>query len=151
MVPIGAFSNVKYSGEHCSGYEIDLWRARTTLLGLITYCAGLADKQASGSLEEQKFDPASGELAFAVRLTVGMDYLPAGETPSKDFWTFRGKLGAGALSGTLTKLDRNYPTGAPRQSRLTLRKSKEKLSPFGNSDEWTRWATAKLQLHGPKW
>lgn len=151
MVPIGAFSNVKYSGEHCSGYEIDLWRAGTTLLGLITYCAGLADKQASGSLEEQKFDPASGELAFAVRLTVGMDYLPAGETPSKDFWTFRGKLGAGALSGTLTKLDRNYPTGAPRQSRLTLRKSKEKLSPFGNSDEWTRWATAKLQLHGPKW
>lgn len=149
--PIGKFGNMKFSGEHCSGYELDLWRDGPAVLGLITYCAGLVETRASGALEDQKFDPAGGELAFSARLTVGMDYLPQGETSSKDFWSFRGKLAAKEISGGLKKVDRNYPARAPQQLRLTLRKSKEKLSAFKSRDEWTRWAAEKLEQHGPKW
>jgi hypothetical protein len=149
--PIGSYRSMRLTDEHCDGYEIRLWRFENTALGILNYCAGLVDTRAFGSLEDAKFDPATGELEFSARLTVGMDYLVGGETPSKDFWTFRGKLGGGKLSGTLVKVDKNYPTRPPQQTRLSLKQSNDKLKSFQSREDWQRATAAESSGNGPKW
>ncbi len=149
--PIGSYRSMRLTDEHCDGYEIKLWRFENTALGILNYCAGLVDTRSFGSLEDTKFDPVTGELEFSARLTVGMDYLPGGESPSKDFWTFRGKLSGGKLSGTLVKVDKNYPTRPPQQTRLSLKESREKLKSFPSREDWKRSTAAESSGNGPKW
>jgi hypothetical protein len=141
VAPLGHFGNMKMSGEHCSGYTVDLWQDGGAVLGILRYCAGLIDSQTSAILENQKFDPATGTLFFTAKLSVGMDYIGGGrEVPSQDVWEFRGGIARGTLSGRLTKTDMADPNRARQDMQLVLRREHERLKSFPSAAAWSRWA-----------
>src|SRR5882724_2979861 len=110
VAPIGTFSALRQTGEHCSGYSIELWQtAGSAIRGLFRACKGLAGDLPTGLIERSSYDEKSGRLSFEARLTLGNDYIAGrGEVPSRDLFAFDGRLGAAELTGTLKRTDRVY-------------------------------------------
>lgn len=152
LSPIGSFGTIRFSGEHCDGYSIDLWRSGRKLLGLIQYCAGLADTRSVGLINEISAEGPAEAIAFKAKLTTGMDYIVGGtEAPSQDLWSFRGTVHDGVLAGALSQTDQLYPQRPPRILKLRLRRRNKALDTFRSEQDWTSWADGVLLNHGPKW
>jgi len=151
VAPIGTYSTVRQSGEHCSGYSVDLWRTAGTIRGLFHSCQGLAGDLPAGLIERSSYDEKSGRLSFETRLTLGNDYVEGREVPSKDLFTFDGRLGAAELAGTLKKIDQVYDDDKGVTERIRLRKQRATLPSYPSLDDWRRQADQILKINGPKW
>ncbi len=133
---------MRYPGEHCEGYAVDLWRQSGALVGVLRYCFGLADTLPNNPLKNGVIDGA--RVHFETDLSTGSDYVGQGrQAPAQDHWRFDGKLSAGRISGTITKRDANFPKQPARHERLVLKREKSHLPSFADTQAWTHW------LHRP--
>lgn len=152
VVPVGNFSAIRQTGEHCSGYSIDLWRTAGAIRGLFRACRGLAGDLPVGLIERSSYDEKSGRLSFETRLTLGNDYIAGrGEVPSRDLFAFNGRLGPAELIGTLKRTDRVYDDNNDVTEQIRLKKQRDRLPPYPSPDDWQRQADEALKLNGPKW
>lgn len=136
LVPLGRYTQMHQDGEHCRGFEVDLWRSGTTVYGSLRTCTGLTGDRASGVLEDVHYNATSGALSFTARLSQGSDYLGGGrQVPSQDVYSFRGKLSAQLVTGQMTYIDRVYNKG-PAASAVRLRRDKTALPTFKSEEEW---------------
>ena len=147
--PVGRFTDDVSKGENCFGNTVDLWNGAGGLRGLFATCNGLIDRRAMGRLEDVVLE--KGDLAFAVRLSVGTRYLGGGrEKPSNDLWRFEGKLTANAIAGRLTRFDGDNPGKPGRRTAVTLKKSKEPLKTYADAQAWENDAASLLRARGQK-
>jgi hypothetical protein len=51
IVTIGAFTNMRYDGEHAHGYTAELWRERDRIFGFFLSSPGLAGDTPTGLLD----------------------------------------------------------------------------------------------------
>lgn len=152
VAPIGTFSAIRQTGEHCSGYSVDLWRTAGAIRGLFRACKGLAGDLPVGLIERSSYDEKSGRLSFAARLTLGNDYIAGqGEVPSRDLFAFDGRLGAAELTGTLKRTDRVHDDNDDVTEQVRLKKQRDKLPSYPSPDAWQRQADEILKVSGPKW
>jgi hypothetical protein len=95
VVFVGSYEKVASStGEHCSGYTVDIWKEGNKPFGLFHYHAGLCGDPPCGVLDAVRYDTGTGKLDFRV------------ETGLSKF-RFSGKLTPQSLSGSLQE----SPTG----------------------------------------
>jgi hypothetical protein len=152
VAPIGSYTAMRYSDEHCDGYAIDLWGNAETVQGLLHVCHGLADSQAVGLIEQVSYDEKTGHLAFTARLTVGSDYVRGGDqVPSRDVFTFDGHLATTEITGTLKHVDQVYAKRVATSEQIRLKKQREKLSSYPTLADWRRKMDENLETTGPKW
>ncbi len=65
FVAIGSFHNVRSStGEHCSGYSLELWRHNGRIIGLLDRHAGLCGDPPCEALRDVWYDSRRGRLSF---------------------------------------------------------------------------------------
>ena len=152
VAPIGTFSAMRQTGEHCSGYSVDLWLTAGAVRGLFRACKGLAGDLPVGLIERSSYDEKSGRLSFAARLTLGNDYIAGrGEVPSRDLFAFDGRLGTAELTGTLKRTDRVYDDNNAVTEQIRLKKQRDRLPSYPSPDDWQRQADEILRVNGPKW
>lgn len=154
--PVGAFSNMRFTEEHAYGYTVDLWRAGKCLFGLFEASEGLSGDTPTGLLNPVRHDAATGKLAFAARLTMGVTKPNNGTdwVPSRDSFAFNGHLGTRALKGRLSRSDQLRPELRAVDQDMVLPRSKQQqefMIQAGNFGEWRKQAEAILQARGPKW
>jgi hypothetical protein len=139
LVPLGSFSSLRQDSEHCNGYSVELWRFGTSVRGLLHMCAGLTGDIRTGTISTGSYDQRSGMVSFAANLSLGMDYVKdGGETPSKDHFSFVGKLTDDSLVGKLEKTDEVYPNRKPRMISVRLKRQPEKLPSYSTYEDWAR-------------
>ena len=94
IAPLARFSNMRYTEEHAYGYDVLLWQAGDCLVGMLQHSEGLIGDTPMGLLESVEFDPSTGAIAFAAKLTMGLKAaVEDGEAvyrPSRDYFTFTG-------------------------------------------------------------
>jgi hypothetical protein len=152
VAPIGSYTAMHYSDEHCDGYAIDLWSTAETVQGLFHVCHGLEDSQAVGLIEQVSYDEKTGHLTFTARLTVGSDYVRGGkEVPSRDVFTFDGHLATTEVTGTLKHVDQVHVKSVATSERIRLKKQREDLSSYPSLADWRRKMDETLEARGPKW
>ncbi|HEY4356512.1 MAG TPA: hypothetical protein VGN16_12245 [Acidobacteriaceae bacterium] len=151
MNPVGRFADMRETGEHCSGYSLELWKLDGRLYGLFHACAGLAGDTPTGVLENVAFDETRHTLKFEAKLTMGSDFHQGAQTPSKDMFTFEGTLDAAEVSGNLKHEDRVYERKPPAVVAVHWRRQKGELSSYPSADAWRKANAALLQNAGPKW
>lgn len=150
---IGEFSKVRHTAEHSYGYTVQLWRQGPAVFGLFTAASGPDTDVPAGLLEDVSFNPSTGTISFAARLSVAATYLGKGrQKPTHDLFSFKGTLRGGVLAGLLTHVDKSHPRSPATTKRLRLPKTSS--SPMLDSrsyDEWERSADAILKVRGSKW
>lgn len=150
ILPLGSFSSLQQDNEHCKGYSVELWRGGDSLWGLFRTCAGLTGDIVTSIVSIRNYDKRSGAISFETALSLGMDYVKGGsEIPSKDHFLFVGTLSDGALVGKLQKTDEVDPNHKPRMSSINLRRRKENLPSFLNSEDWRRHAEELIKNSQP--
>jgi hypothetical protein len=88
---IGTYEKVESAtGEHCSGYRIDLWRHEGKLFGLLHHHRGLCGDPPCGVLTAIQHDSRNGAFSFEAN------------TGESEFY-FSGKHGLDSLTGTLAE------------------------------------------------
>jgi hypothetical protein len=162
---LGEFSNMRLTEEHAYGYSVQLWRDGDSLIGLFLASEGLQGDTPTGALENVKYDPRTGSLSFAAKLSMGVNVLPGGkQEPSRDLFEFTGTLNFGVihvaavtfvdgtLTGELKHSDPRAPSrkGSPQHIELKYRKEADVL-PATSYAEWKRQADEILKRRGPKW
>ncbi len=152
---LGAFTNMRFTGEHQSGYSVELWQERGKLFGLFLASAGLAGDTPAGLLEDVVFDPKTGKLTFGARLSTGSTFGANNEqVPTRDVYRFSGVLTDQRLAGVLEHADALNRSAAGTKTRVSLTRSRsesESMAGAKSYDEWRRWADEILKLRGPKW
>lgn len=102
IVTIGAFSNMIYDSEHAYGYKVELWRERNRIFGFFLVSQGLKGDMPTGLLDDVKFNPRTGQLAFQAQLTTSLfSNRDFHMVPSRDVFQFRGVLKGDRMIGTL--------------------------------------------------
>jgi len=132
-----------------------LWREGTDLFGLFSYAEGLMGDTPTGLLEDVKYDPASGIIAFRSRLTTGRHFCKVhNNVPSRDVFTFQGKLTNSSLAGVLKRSDALHPENIPKEEKVSLKKMVGEAWDQPSYDSRAGWEAAVnqiLKLRGPKW
>ena len=151
---IAAFSNMRYTEEHAYGETVLLWRAGSCIFGLFESAQGLQGDTPIGELQDVTYNPKTGALEFAAKLTLGVISGPASPTPqfSRDLFTFDGTLGSARLTGALihaTQLDPRPPA-----RNIVLPASTKDAEFMGGSATYGAWREKWepiLKRRGPKW
>jgi len=151
LTPVGRFADMRQTGEHCSGYSLELWKMEGKLYGLFHACAGLAGDTPTGVIENVSFHEGTHALKFEAKLTVGSDFHQGAQTPSKDLFTFEGVMESAEVSGNLKHNDQVYERKAPVVTAVHLRRQKNDLSAYPTVEAWHAANAALLQNAGPKW
>ena len=153
---VGAFSNMRYTEEHAYGYTVMLWRAGDCLVGLFESSEGLAGDTPIGELQNVRYDRRTGTLSFSAKLTMGLE-MRAGidePEPSRDLFTFDGRLGSNALAGIVTHASGHDPASRRARVAVTLRASAAQAESMRGPTTYGEWRDAwkPVLLHrGPKW
>jgi len=142
---------MRFTAEHQYGDTVQLYREASAVFGLFMHSAGLAGDTPMGLLEDVRSDPAAGTLSFSARLTLGVQYAPTGNVPSRDLFRFDGRLRDDTLAGTLTRKDMLNANAAADSRQVTLKRTKETLDPPASYTAWRRSVDGILLLRGPKW
>lgn len=153
---LGAFSNLRVSGEHAEGVRLDLWRHAEGVIGVLSVAAGLAGDTPVGAIEGVRFDPRTGRLSFYAKLSTGTRYLGAdSQPPTRDLYRFAGRLDRAAVIGDLLLEDHLETRRAPQRRRVALRRL---ASPGGDDPSgaaslatWREWSENLLRRRGPRW
>ena len=103
---VGTYEKVESAtGEHCSGYSIDLWKQNNLLFGLLHQHRGLCGDPPCGVLKDLEHSPETGVIRFTA------------ETHENVF-LFAGSLENDLLAGTLTKRPRGTDIDLKETVRL---------------------------------
>jgi hypothetical protein len=156
IAAVGAFSNMRFTEEHAYGYTVELWRAGKCLFGLFESSEGLSGDTPTGMLNQVRHDVATGKLAFATRLTMGVTKLENASdwVPSRELFEFSGRLGTSVLKGKLRRSDQLRPELSAGQQEIVLPLSKQQqefMIQAANYGEWRKQAELILRARGPKW
>ena len=123
FVYVGTYEKVESAtGEHCSGYSVDLWKDSDVLFGLLHHHRGLCGDPPCGVLTDIRHDSESGRLRFNA-------------DTAETIFSFEGSLRNESLKGTLT---RRWP-GADRYSKEAIQLPKHRevqAKRFGSLAEW---------------
>ena len=152
---VGEYTDMRYTEEHAYGYTVELWRSGPCLFGLFLASAGLAGDTPTGRIEDLKFDPRTGAIAFVARLTLGrLTAKGLDNVESRDLYRFTGKLNKNALRGTVRHTNALLPQQPGESAALVLRRSQthaDALRSVATFREWEREVRRMLELRGPKW
>lgn len=153
---IGSFSDMRYTEEHAYGRTVELWRAGACVFGLLEVSEGLAGDTPAGELIEVRYDPGSGALSFAAKLTTGMTQVSGSQewVPSRDLFRFTGRLRGKLLSGKLVRSDQLRPQTKPAEENIMLQHVVEQQGSAIQAQrygEWRKTAEMILRFRGPKW
>jgi hypothetical protein len=155
IVPIGAFTNLRQAGEHAYGDTVMLWRAGDCVFGLFEWVGGLAGDSPLGAIQNVSYDPRTGALAFAARLTTGtVSGRGEGPQPSRDLVTFRGEVDRSRVIGSVAQTEQSRPDARPEWRRVVLGASRERAEQMGGPETYGEWRAAWepiLARRGPKW
>jgi hypothetical protein len=155
IVTIGAFSNMRYDSEHAYGYKVELWRERNRIFGFFLASQGLKGDTPTGLLDDVRFNPRTGQLAFRARLTTSLfSNRDFHMVPSRDVFQFRGVFKGDRMIGTLEIANALTPAEAPRREKVKLKISQsesEVLIEAQSYDDWKSQAEKILKFRGPKW
>lgn len=156
IAEVGAFSNMRYTGEHAYGYVVMLWRAGRCFFGILVSSQGLAADMPIGELRDVKYDQKRGTLSFSARVTMGVVNIPGSKGPelSRDLFTFDGDVKATQLTGIVTYTNQNKPHFKPKQEKVFLGSSKEEAEVMHGSTTYGEWRgkwDPVLRVRGPKW
>jgi hypothetical protein len=151
---IGAFSNMRYTEEHAYGETVLLWRSGSCIFGLFESAQGLQGDTPIGELEDVTYDPNTGALKFAAKLTMGIVAEPASPTPqpSRDLFTFDGTVGTARVTGVLIHATQLAPRPPARNIVLTASaRDAEFMHGSGNYGAWRAKWDPILKRRGPRW
>lgn len=153
IAQLGAYSSMRYTGEHQYGETLFLWRSGNCVFGLFQSAQGLQGDTPIGELQNVAHDPNTEELRFSAKLTVGVLAGPSSSTePSRDLFTFVGTLTPGHVTGALTHVTQ---LDAPRPAReVVLAASTTDTEAMSRSSTYGAWRgqwEPVLKLRGPKW
>jgi hypothetical protein len=152
ILPVGEFSNMRFSAEHANGYAVQLWRNGDSLIGLLLVSEGLQGDTPTGLLENVGFDSHSGKLTFTSRLTTGLMYVDGHQEPSRDLFMFTGILGSRTLTGTLKRTSLLVPSNSNMPERIQLKVQPDAvLFSAGSYSDWKNQVDEILKRRGPKW
>ena len=123
VVYVGTYEKVESAtGEHCSGYSVDLWKNRDVLFGLFHHHRGLCGDPPCGVLIDVRHDSESSRLRFNA-------------DTAKAIFSFEGLLQNESLKGTIT----SRRPGADRHSKETVQLPKRREvhhERFNSLAEW---------------
>jgi len=153
IVYLGLFSNMEYTEEHAYGSDVELWRQDDRYFGLFSHSEGLAGDTPTGTLDDLKFDPISGNLSFRAKLTTGDHYCKVHDgVPSRDLFKFKGKWAGKQIRGTLKTFDALHPDDEPKVEKTVFKKTRDEdwadLTTYG---AWKKWVKDIFEFRGPKW
>ena len=153
LVFIGTFRNIHGDGEHSWGYSVDLWRQGDILYGMIdgSNDLRLAGDPPAGVLEDVRFEPKSGKLAFKSRLSTGVG--PDGK-PTRDIYEFAGVLIRSRLAGVIRTSELSCGRACNTRVPVVLKRSKESselYEGYKTLDELNDWIKKILDFRGPRW
>jgi hypothetical protein len=151
---IGAFSNMRYTEEHQYGETVLLWRSGPCIFGLFQSAQGLQGDTPIGELQDVTYNPNTGSLKFAAKLTLGVIAGPASPTPqpSRDLFTFDGTLGPARLTGALVHATQLDPRPPARNIVLTASTTDaEFMRGSATYGAWREKWEPLLKRRGPKW
>src|SRR4051794_25892613 len=110
LVEVGAFSNMRYTGEHAYGYTVMLWRAGSCLVGFFEWSGGLAGDTPIGELQDVEYD--GNRLFFSAKLR------------TSDLYSFTGDLRGTRLIGVVTYTSKQVDNFKPVRTNVVLHRSK---------------------------
>ena len=150
---IGAFSNMRYTEEHEYGETVLLWRSGDCIFGLFESAQGLQGDTPIGELQDVTYNPNTGALKFAAKLTLGVIAGPASPPqPSRDLFTFDGNLGPARLTGALIHATPLDPRPPARKIVLTAStRGAEFIRGSATYRAWRQKWDPILKRRGPKW
>lgn len=155
VIRLGVFTNMRFTGEHQSGYSVELWQEKGRLFGLFLAAAGLAGDTPTGLLEDVVFDQKTGRLTFRARLSTGLTFNENNEQiPTRDVYRFSGALKGQKLKGILEHTDALNHSMTGTKTNISLTRSKSESASMAEAksyDEWRKEADEILKLRGPKW
>jgi hypothetical protein len=140
LVPLGWFSSMNQTAEHCNGYRVALWKySDSSLRGVFEACAGLVGDLRRAHISVGSFDAQANTVTFEAELSLGMDYIVGGsETPSRDHFVFSGHLKNGSLQGELTHSDLVHPGHKVKTAALLLSRRTIPLESYETLDGWEK-------------
>ena len=149
--PFGQFMKVKGDGEHCRGYDVELWTQDEKMYGVMSVHRGLCGDPPAGRLENVQFDPRTKKLSFKAKVSISLDY---NDVPSHDVLEFDGFLTPQRLYGTLTTTDQLCPDICKETKTIDLPRSQER-SPWLETYESYQALEAHIdkimKFRGPRW
>jgi hypothetical protein len=153
--PLGTFMNVKTSGEHASGYLLQLWKQDDKVYGLISSSQGLMGDPPTGSLENAQLDSKTGKLSFKAKLSLGL-YMSkdSPDAPSRDVFEFEGTWTEKKVEGTLKTTNQLCPDKCPETKKISLPRSEDwssGMKDYPNYAGWKSFADEILDRRGPNW
>jgi len=153
IAEVGAFSSMRYTAEHAYGETVLLWRTGNCIFGLFESAQGLQGDTPIGELQDVTYNPSTGALTFAARLTIGVIAGPAPTPqPSRDLFTFDGSLGPERLTGTLIHATQLDPRPPARSIVLTTSaKDAEFMRGSATYGAWREKWEPILKRRGPRW
>ena len=153
---LGAFSNVRHTGDDAFGFMVKLWKEGNRVFGLFSVYTGAPADPPTGILEDVRFDSRTRRLSFTTRASTGLVYSQEYRgVPSRDRYKFEGVLTRRQLTGNLSHTNDLFPERRSESKRLRLRWSAfmtdVMLPPPATYAAWKTEADDILQRHGPKW
>ena len=136
-----AFSKVDSStGEHCSGWTVELWRVGNHYLGEIHHHRGLCGDPPMGLLENIHYDRESGQLSFKSKISDGVD---GRGNPTCDALDFQGTVDEKHLHGIMEW------RGQFRET-IDLLRGANSTGTYPSEKEWLDARKDVLKFRGPK-
>jgi hypothetical protein len=153
IIPVGTFTNFRFTEEHQYGAGVQLWREGGSLFGIFSFAQGLNGDTPTGVLEKVSFDPKTGRVAFTARLTLGMHSCKVHTNlPSQDIFIIEGMLSDHSLSGTMKRTDNLHQDLTPTAEKIDLVRSDDWfVTDFRNREQWQVAMNDILTRRGPKW
>lgn len=135
------------TGEHCSGWTIELWKTGTGFVGTADHHRGLCGDPPTGLLENVRYDIHSGSLSFSIKLSDSSDGYGK---YSCDSLTFIGYLTADKLVGIM-----NWESAGIKRPSESLDLDRANAAPYGNRvydsvADWVRSRGDILEFRGPR-
>ena len=154
--PVGTFSNVRSTSEHAYGATVMLWRAGSCPVGFLEIADGLAGDTPIGELRDVAWNPRSGRIRFAAKLTTGVSVSGGASrsTPSRDWFEFTGFLRAATMTGELVHRDSTTPGSRPTTVRVVMPASPSATDLMRGSRTYGGWRNEwepVLRRRGPRW
>jgi hypothetical protein len=156
MVPLGDYTNQKFTTEHCVGYEVQLWKMNEQLYGMLLHCDGMSGDTPVGYIDHVVWNATTGKLTFDAKLTTGMDIVGTDnhETPAKDYYKFDGTMTALLLSGKMSHEDMAQDHHAPVIASVTMKIDKaatKSMTKYPAVADWQAGNADVMSYRGPKW
>lgn len=135
------------TGEHCSGWTIELWKTGISFVGILDHHRGLCGDPPTGILEDVSYDPKSGSISFTSKISDAWD---ADGKPTCDLLSFEGHLSDVKLVGLM-----KWRSAGISQPPESLELPRAKADPFGNREydsiaSWRKSRADALKFRGPR-